>query len=302
MLRHILSVGLFVVVAHCVALPSSGKPIPINNQGKHFPVPFVSQQNDGDFYDDNYYPDINDESINTVVRDNGGKGDSRGSQSKPSGKETRPSATQTGGRRQSNPSKGESRPSATPTGGRRPSKSPGGELPPRTTFPSSGWGSSQVPVEESQPSATFPTKSWDSLPLPGRGSRPSDTLPSSARRPCDGFDTSSRQNSRQPGRQQNRNQPSLSNYRNSPAKYIFTSGYVDSSKKPDEERLFRTNKKEYTIATGDPYTNYLVEIIQGPDPNEIGLKQLTTMDGDSRLILENPTGETVIGRVKTYRA
>nr|WML96174.1 salivary protein 32kD [Phlebotomus papatasi] len=243
---HILTVGLNVVMAHCATLSSSASTIPIQSQGKDFPVPFVSEQTD-DFYDDKFYPDISDDNINEVVRDNGRKGGDRGSKSTPSGKESHPSATQTGGRRPSQSPCGESRPSGSATSGRRPSQSPRGEsLPPAT--------------------------------LAGR------------------------QNSRQQDRRQNKKQSDLSKYKNSSARYIFTTGNVDSGKTPDEERIFRTNRAEYVLATGGPYDNYLVEIIDGPNPSDIGLKQSTTMGGDSKLILDNPNRNTIVGRIKTFKA
>nr|ABI20161.1 31 kDa salivary protein [Phlebotomus duboscqi] len=320
MLRHIFSVGLFVVVAHCAQLPGSANSIPIKKQGKDFPVPFVSEQTD-DFYDDKFYPDIDDENINEVIRDNKGN---RGAQSNVPAGGSRPSVTPTsGGRPSQPPSRGETRPSGTPTRDRRPSQSsrrepcssgsptrdrspsqsPEGASRPSATFPSSSdRGSLTYPQGQFPISEKFPTKGVESLPNSGGESRPSGTFPGSDR--TEGrFATPHRQNSRQQGRRQNRNQPDLSNYKNSPAKYIFTTGNIDSGKEPDEIRMFRTNRAEYEIATGDPYkNNYLVEIIEGPYPNEINLKQITVMGGDSKIILENPTRRTIVGRIKTYRA
>nr|ABI20184.1 32.8 kDa salivary protein [Phlebotomus duboscqi] len=319
MLRHIFSVGLFVVVAHCAQLPGSANSIPIKNQGKDFPVPFVSEQTD-DFYDDKFYPDIDDENINEVVRDNKGN---RGAQSNVPAGGSRPSATPTsGGRPSQPPSRGETRPSVTPsrdrrpsqssrrepcasgspTRGRTPSQSPEGEPRPSATFPSSSDRESlpfprgQFPIPD-----TFPTKGVESLPNSGGVSRPSVTLPGSDRTQWGGYETSRGQNSRQQGRRQDRKQPDLSKYKNSPAKYIFATGNVDSGKEPDEVRMFRTKRPEYELATGDPYNNYLVEIIEGPNPSDISLKQSTVMGGDSKIILENPTGRTIVGRIKTYK-
>nr|ABI20176.1 34.5 kDa salivary protein [Phlebotomus duboscqi] len=337
MLRHILSVGIFVVVALCAKLTSSANSIPIKEQGENFPVPFVSQQNDDDFFDNAFYPDINDESVNKVVRDNGDKRGDRGSQSNVPGGASRPSGAPTSGRRPSQSPKGESRPSGAPTGDRRPSQYPRGESRP-SGRPTSGRGPPQYPIGESRPSGsstsdrrppqsprgesrppaifpsssgrgsfplpggqlplpeTFPTKGVDSLPSPCGESRPSDTFPDSGRRQWDGSETPHRQNSRQQGRRQDRKQQNLSKYRDSPARYIITTGNVDSGNTPNEIRIFRTNRAEYEIATGDPYkNNYLVEIIEGPNPNEINLKQITVMGGDSKIILENPTRPQIVG-------
>nr|ABI20166.1 28 kDa salivary protein [Phlebotomus duboscqi] len=338
MLGHILTVGLIVVVAHCVALPSSRKPIPIDSQGEHFPVPFVSNQKDDDFYDDEYYPDIDDESVNEVVKDNGDKRGDRGSQSNVPGGTSRPSGAPTSDRRPSQSPKGETRPSCAPTGGKRPSQLPRGESPPSgrptsgrrpppssrgesrpsgsstsgrrppqsprgesrlpPTFPSSSdWGSfqgGQVPLTES-----FPTKGSDSFQYPSGESRPEATLPGSGRTPWGGITTPSRQNSRQEDRGQNRKHQIYTKYENAPVIYSFTTGYIHSGKVPDKVKMFKTNNSRGQIASGNVGDIFEVEIIEGPD--NLNLRQSTIVGFGTRLTLENPTGGTVIGRVKTYR-
>uniref|UniRef100_F6JYG5 24.53 kDa salivary protein n=1 Tax=Phlebotomus tobbi TaxID=33402 RepID=F6JYG5_9DIPT len=84
MFKNFILVTLLVVVAQC-APPA----IPIAKQGKDFPVPFVSEENNpDDYFDDQYYPDIND----------GGVG-SRAPQGtrKPSNRETNPRGDQSRG-------------------------------------------------------------------------------------------------------------------------------------------------------------------------------------------------------------
>uniref|UniRef100_F6K8T1 22.5 kDa salivary protein n=1 Tax=Phlebotomus sergenti TaxID=85759 RepID=F6K8T1_9DIPT len=227
MLRHIFSVGLIVILAHCAQLSSSAKTIPISKQGKNFPVPFVDPKETDDFFDDQYYPDIDDESITEIVRDN------QGYQSKPSGDKSRPSAT--------------------PNSGQRP---------------------------------------------PGRAETPPASPASSASPapPC--------RNPGQQGRKQGKKgqkKQDLSRYKNSPAKYIFRTGNIDPGKTPDDVRLFSTSQPEYVIASGNPYDDYVVEIIEGPT-SDLKLKQATIMGRESRLILDNPSRGKVIGRVKTYKA
>nr|AGT96445.1 25.0 kDa salivary protein [Phlebotomus orientalis] len=61
MFKKFFLVALVVVVAQC-ALPA----IPIAKQGKNFPVPFVSEENNpDDYFDDQYYPDINDAGVSS---------------------------------------------------------------------------------------------------------------------------------------------------------------------------------------------------------------------------------------------
>nr|ABA12138.1 25 kDA salivary protein SP06 [Phlebotomus argentipes] len=88
MFKIILFVALVVVVVQC-ARPA----IPINKQGKDFPVPTADEKVTDDYFDDRFYPDIDDEKIG--VRKDNGQGSKGGSasQSRPPAPDKSPGKT-----------------------------------------------------------------------------------------------------------------------------------------------------------------------------------------------------------------
>uniref|UniRef100_C6FFU0 25 kDa salivary protein n=1 Tax=Phlebotomus arabicus TaxID=578135 RepID=C6FFU0_9DIPT len=100
MFKEIVLLSLVVVVAQCAP-----QVIPIAKQGKDFPVPIVDEKTTDDFFDDRYYPDIDDERV--------GPRAPTGTRQKPGSKG--PQATP-GGR--------------TPPGSKGPQATPGGRTPP----------------------------------------------------------------------------------------------------------------------------------------------------------------------------
>uniref|UniRef100_J7HIG5 30 kDa phlebotomine family n=1 Tax=Nyssomyia intermedia TaxID=182990 RepID=J7HIG5_9DIPT len=67
MIKEIIVVALALTFVNCA------KVIPIKQQGKNFPVPQANPANSDDYFDDQFYPDINDEKIGEAPRDNRGK-------------------------------------------------------------------------------------------------------------------------------------------------------------------------------------------------------------------------------------
>nr|ANW11466.1 Lolsilk [Bichromomyia olmeca] len=217
MLKEVFVVSFVLAVVHCA------KVIPIKKQGQNFPVPIVKPGSSDDYFDDQYYPDINDETIAEAPKDN-------------------------------------KRSSVGPSGGK---------LGKGNKRPGHGSGGTSV---------TRPGQS-------GSSARPASGGTSSV-------------GSRNPNKRGN-GQKLKSKYANTPAKYIFKSPKFNDAGKTPIVTYFKTKNKQHVVARGSPNDEYVMEILEG-DPSGIVLS-IQTIGNESQVIVKNPNGKPIVGRMKVYK-
>nr|AAS16906.1 29.2 kDa salivary protein [Lutzomyia longipalpis] len=290
MIKEVFSLALLVALAQCA------NEIPINRQGKDYPVPIIdpNKSSSDDYFDDRFYPDIDDEGIAEAPKDNRGKsrgGGAAGARegrlgtngAKPGQGGTRPGQ---GGTR---PGQGGTRPGQ---GGTRPGQ--GGTRPGQgRTKPAQG---TTRPAQGTRNPGSVGTKEAQDASKQGQGKRRPGQVggkrPGQANAPNAGT-RKQQKGSRGVGR------PDLSRYKDAPAKFVFKSPDFSGEGKTPTVNYFRTKKKEHIVTRGSPNDEFVLEILDG-DPTGLGLKS-ETIGKDTRLVLENPNGNSIVARVKIYK-
>nr|BAM69163.1 hypothetical protein [Lutzomyia ayacuchensis] len=276
MLKEIFFLALLVAVAQCA------NEIPINQQGKNYPLPIADPDKSDDYFDDRFYPDINDESIVEAPKDNRGKpGGGSKPAAAPGGARLGAGGT-TPGRGATTPGGGGTRPAA---GGTRPSAGGSRQNTGRTRPAAGGTRRGQGGTRADQ-GRQRPGNNQGRTRQGGGASRPAQGAAGGRKQGTKGTKGANRRSD-------------LSKYKDSPAKYIFKSPSFNEEGKTPIVNYFKTSKKEYTAAGGGPNDEYVLEVIDG-DPSGLGLA-VQTIGKDSRLILKNPKGNNIVGRVKIYR-
>uniref|UniRef100_C6FFU1 26 kDa salivary protein n=1 Tax=Phlebotomus arabicus TaxID=578135 RepID=C6FFU1_9DIPT len=257
MFKEIVLLSLVVVVAQCAP-----QVIPIAKQGKDFPVPIVDEKTTDDFFDDRYYPDIDDERVGPKAP--------TGTRQKPGSKGPQPTP---GGR--------------TPPGSKGPQATPGGRTPPGSKGPQATPGGRTPPGRGGQGGKPG-GKDQRTGPATGKWGKGSQ-----------GKELRIREKTT-PVRQGRGNRQDLSSYKNAQPKLIFKSSQFSTNGKiPSAVKLFRTKKSEEVITTGSPTDEFVVELLDGRLDN-LSLR-IETMGQNSKVILRNPNRNRIVGRVKTYK-
>nr|ABA43053.1 28 kDa salivary protein SP05 [Phlebotomus perniciosus] len=270
MFKKFILVALVVVVAQC-ALPA----IPIARQGKDFPVPFVSEDNNpDDYFDDQYYPDINDAGVGSKAPQGSRKPPNRGTIPPPRGDQVSSGGRTPPGRvgQGTSPTKDKR---ARPQINRNPTGTVG------------QGGSPGTKDKRARPQINRnPT---------GSGTKPRDRELVIRDKPPSGSQGG------KPGRQVRGPKEDLSRYQNAPAKLIFKSSNINTAgKTPSAVKLFKTKKDKTVVAKGGPNDVYEVELLD-ENFNNMSLRIQIMDRKSSTAILSNPDRNLIVGRVKTYR-
>nr|AAX56358.1 30.5 kDa salivary protein [Phlebotomus ariasi] len=283
MFKEIIVVALAVIVAQC-APPA----IPIAKQGNDFPVPIVDEKETDDFFDDRFYPDIDDERVGARAPVGGKQTSNRGTSSQ-SDKVPRPQGSNRG-------------PSSQTT-----------DKVPRPQWPSRGTNSQndKVPRPQGSSGQTPPrtpgkveqsgrTNTKDQIPRPLTNRNPTKNPTEQARRPGNReLLIRDKTPGSQGGKQGTGNRQKLSSYKDAQPKLIFKSSQFNTDgQNPYLTRLFKTKKVEEVIAKGSPTDEYVLELLDGK-PDNLSLV-IRTNGKTSQAVLRNPTRNRIVGRIKSY--